>query len=195
MTDLDLRAKQPVSAALTGPYGHPFHPILVTVPIGAWVSSVVLDVASHLVDDGAALATASRWLIGIGVLGALAAATVGLLDFTTIPRGTPAHRTALAHMGLNVLVTLAFALDLLWRIGSGPADAPTPLGPLVLSVVAVGVLAVSGSLGGTLSYRYGVRVADESVQAAGFTGADTGTGTGAGDPDRSPAARRGRPHH
>lgn len=42
----------------TGPYGHPFHPILVTVPIGAWVCSLVLDVASRATDDGAALAVA-----------------------------------------------------------------------------------------------------------------------------------------
>jgi len=25
---------------LAGPYGHPFHPILVTVPIGAWIASL-----------------------------------------------------------------------------------------------------------------------------------------------------------
>ncbi|MFL6055426.1 MAG: hypothetical protein ACJ72W_21365 [Actinoallomurus sp.] len=36
-------AKQPVSAALAGPYGHPFHPILVTLPIGAWVASLVFE--------------------------------------------------------------------------------------------------------------------------------------------------------
>jgi uncharacterized membrane protein len=44
-------AKRPVSAVLTGPYGHPFHPILVTVPIGAWVASLVFDIASHIVDS------------------------------------------------------------------------------------------------------------------------------------------------
>ena len=33
---LQSRAKRPVTV-LAGPYGHPFHPILVTVPIGAWV--------------------------------------------------------------------------------------------------------------------------------------------------------------
>lgn len=48
--DDDLRqAKQPVSAALAGPYGHPFHPILVTVPIGAWVAGLVFDIASRIV--------------------------------------------------------------------------------------------------------------------------------------------------
>jgi hypothetical protein len=64
------RAKEPVTV-LAGPYGHPFHPIMVTVPIGAWVASFVFDIGSRLVSgDAAALATGSRWLIAIGVLGA-----------------------------------------------------------------------------------------------------------------------------
>ena len=45
-------AKVPVTVA-AGPYGHPFHPILVTVPIGAWVCSLVFDVASRVKGDGA----------------------------------------------------------------------------------------------------------------------------------------------
>ena len=32
------RAKRPASP-VAGPYGHPFHPILVTIPIGSWVAS------------------------------------------------------------------------------------------------------------------------------------------------------------
>lgn len=58
--DSDLKglrqAKQPVSGALAGPYGHPFQPILVTVPIGAWVCSLVFDVASRIVHRPAFLA-------------------------------------------------------------------------------------------------------------------------------------------
>ena len=57
------QAKRPVSAALAGPYGHPLHPLLVTVPIGAWVASLVFDVASHLVADPGFLARGSLWLI------------------------------------------------------------------------------------------------------------------------------------
>src|SRR3954470_11022880 len=100
-------AKKPVSAALAGPYGHPFHPILVTVPIGAWVCGLVFDIASHIVDNPDFLAKGSRWLIAIGVLGALAAASVGLLDFLGIPSGTRAFRVGLLHMTLNLLVTAA----------------------------------------------------------------------------------------
>ncbi len=166
MEPVDTRAKRPASALLAGPYGHPFHPILVTVPIGAWVSSLVLDIGSHVVRDGAALATGALWLIAIGVLGALAAAAVGFLDFLLIPSGTPAHRTALVHMGLNLAITVGFALGFLWRLSAD--DGPTGIGPLVLSAVCLAALGISGSLGGKLAYRYGVRVAEEAEQAEGF---------------------------
>ncbi|WP_280350484.1 DUF2231 domain-containing protein [Nocardia abscessus] len=162
------QGKQPVSAVLAGPYGHPFHPILVTVPIGAWVASSVFDLASHAVEDPAFLAEGARWLIAIGVLGALAAATVGFLDLLAIPTGTPAFRTGLLHMSLNLAVTVAFTAGFLWRRTIDDLHRPVPAGPLTLSVVSVAVLAVSGYLGGKLAYRYGVRVADETTQAGGF---------------------------
>jgi hypothetical protein len=79
------QAKRPVSAALAGPYGHPWHPILATVPIGAWVASLVFDVGSRVVTGGGFLARGSLWLIAIGVLGALAAALLGFLDLFAIP--------------------------------------------------------------------------------------------------------------
>lgn len=40
------RAKRP-KTVLAGPYGHPFHPVLVTIPIGVWIASAV--------------STSSRW--------------------------------------------------------------------------------------------------------------------------------------
>src|SRR3954447_9317256 len=107
MTSQLDRAKHPASAALAGPYGHPFHPILVTVPIGAWVSSLVFDIASQVVDHPGFLNQGSEWLIAIGVLGALAAAMIGLLDLFAIPTGTSAFRTGLVHMTLNLSVTTA----------------------------------------------------------------------------------------
>src|SRR3990170_8428911 len=81
-------AKTPVTVA-AGPYGHPFHPALVTVPIGAWVASLIFDVASRVDGDGSpALVEGAYWLIGIGIVGALAAALFGLLDLLAIPRHT-----------------------------------------------------------------------------------------------------------
>ncbi|MFD0363107.1 DUF2231 domain-containing protein [Nocardia sp. GCM10030253] len=168
MTSDSQQAKHPVSAILAGPYGHPFHPILVTVPLGAWVASLIFDIASRFADDPVFLAKGSLWLIAIGVLGALAAAAIGLLDLLAIPTGTAAFRTGLIHMSLNLAVTVAFAVGFLWRrTGGGPHDA-VPYSQLLLSAVSLAVLAVSGYLGGKLAYRYGVRVADEATQASGF---------------------------
>ncbi|OOC53546.1 MULTISPECIES: DUF2231 domain-containing protein [Nocardiopsis] len=168
MVDRQAQAKQPVSAALAGPYGHPFHPILVTVPIGAWVASLVFDVASHLVAEPAFLTQGSVWLIGIGVLGAVAAALIGFLDLFAIPTGTPAFRVGLLHMSLNLAVTGAYAANLVWRSTEYGRAAPVEGGMLALSALSVAVLAVSGFLGGKLAYHYGVRVADEATQAQGY---------------------------
>ena len=160
-----MPAKEPVTV-LAGKYGHPLHPALVAVPIGAWIASFVFDVASHLVDQPGFLTQGSRWLIGIGVLGALAAAMVGLLDLFAIPTGTRAFRIGLLHMSINLGVTTAYVVDFLIRGGS--ATGPVGWGPLVLSAVALVALGVSGYLGGELAYHYGVRVADETTQAHGF---------------------------
>ncbi|MFG1864359.1 DUF2231 domain-containing protein [Microbispora bryophytorum] len=164
-------AKRPVSAVLAGPYGHPFHPMLVAVPIGAWVASMVFDVASRFAPGPGFLAEGSKWLIALGVLGALAAAMAGFLDLFAIPAGTPAFRTGLLHMGLNLVVTAAYAAGFLWRqagTASDTAAGPVALGPLLLSAGSLALLVVSGYLGGKLAYRYGVRVADEATQADGF---------------------------
>jgi uncharacterized membrane protein len=163
-----LQAKRPVSASLAGPYGHPFHPILVTVPIGAWVTSLVFDIASHVVSGPGFLTQASEWLIAVGVIGAVLAAVVGFLDLFAIPGATPAFRTALVHMTLNLLVTAAYVVNFLWRYGDHTRGDSVAVGPLVLAALSVAVLGVSGYLGGKLAYRYGVRVADENTQAEGY---------------------------
>src|SRR5436305_15119244 len=94
------RSKRPVSAGLAGPYGHPFHPILVTIPIGAWVSSFLFDIVAHVGSRPAGAAFAALWLLPIGVVGALAAASVGFLDLLRLPPHTPARRTAALHATL-----------------------------------------------------------------------------------------------
>jgi uncharacterized membrane protein len=158
------RSKRPVTP-LAGPYGHPFHPILVTIPIGAWICSLAFDIGSRVADEPVVYARGSYWLVGIGVVGALGAAVFGLLDLLAIDRSTPAFRVGLTHMVLNVAVVIAFAISFLVRRGD-LGEVSTVL--IATSVVALAVLGASGWLGGKLSYRYGVRVADEGTQAEGF---------------------------
>ncbi|MCE0767413.1 DUF2231 domain-containing protein [Pseudonocardia kujensis] len=157
-----------MSAVLAGPYGHPFHPILVTVPIGAWVASLVFDIGSYVVAAPVGLEQGSRWLIAIGVVGALAAAMIGFLDLMAIPGGTRAFRTGLVHMGLNLGVTGAYVGNFFWRGALAGPFVPVGIGPLTLSAISLVALGVSGYLGGKLAYRYGVRVAEETTQAEGY---------------------------
>src|SRR4051794_35954614 len=58
--------------------GHPLHPVLTDVPIGAWTATLVLDVADamgHRECRGGADAT-----LKIGLAGAAASAVAGLTD-------------------------------------------------------------------------------------------------------------------
>lgn len=165
--DRALRNAKRPTTLVAGPYGHPLHPALVTVPIGAWVASVVLDLASRVVDDRAAASHAGWWLLGLGVIGALAAGTIGFLDLFGIAPRTRAWRIALVHLSCTLGATALFGLAwLLRRDQPAPADG-TSNGYLALSLAALAVLAVGGYLGGELAYRYGVRVADEQDQLAG----------------------------
>jgi uncharacterized membrane protein len=166
MLPQQYQAKQPVTV-LAGTYGHPLHPILVTVPIGAWVTSLVFDIASHAVHPAGFLAQGSLWLIGVGVIGAVLAACLGVLDLFALPEQTRARRTAVIHASLNLIITAAYAAGFAWRY-KAVHPAPVPPAQIALSVVSLALLAVSGYLGGKLTYRYGVRVADEVTQADGY---------------------------
>jgi uncharacterized membrane protein len=90
---------------------------------------------------------------------------LGFLDFLAIPGGTPAFRTALVHLSLNLGVTALYVVNFLLRDDVAPRVG---WGFVVLSLVSLAVLSVSGYLGGKLAYRYGVRVADESTQSEGY---------------------------
>ena len=85
-------AKRP-RTILAGPYGHPFHALLVTIPIGAWVASFVFDIVSVAADDAESFGRGALWLIGIGLVGAVVAAAVGLMDLSGLTRGTRVRRS------------------------------------------------------------------------------------------------------
>lgn len=163
MTETALRHAKRPATPLAGPYGHPFHPLVVTLPIGAWVTAVVFDVAAFFASDEEIFATGAQWLYAIGIIGAVVAAVLGLLDYTRLTARTPAKRIATIHMILNITALLVFIAA--WAVHLGNDDAT--VAGLVLGIIGVAGLGASGFLGGELIYRHGVRVADEKDQAPG----------------------------
>lgn len=137
--------------------GHPIHPILVTVPIGLWVFSLVSDIIFAAGLGGPVWHDVAFYTMAGGVVGALLAAIPGLVDFLSLRDGN-AKKIGAFHMILNLTLVALYALNLYLRLNS----APKATLPLALSVVSVVLLLVSGWLGGELVFRYGTGVATRS---------------------------------
>lgn len=159
------RAKRPKSP-IAGPYGHPFHPFAVIIPIGAWTASLIFDLISFFVDDPEPFVVGARVLLIIGIVGAVAASVLGFLDYLTLAKGTKAKRIALMHMAFNMTALVLFVVSAILRFQTPDDEVNGPA--FVISLVAFLGVGVSGWLGGELAYRYGIRVADESTQAEAF---------------------------
>src|SRR5436190_16122688 len=80
------------------PLRHPIHPMLVHFPIGFFILSLLLDLASFLVPDTPYLLRSSFYAMLLGVITALIAAIPGFVDYSDIRNDHPGKRTATAHM-------------------------------------------------------------------------------------------------
>jgi uncharacterized membrane protein len=131
---------------------HPIHPMLVPIPIGLWIFSLVCDLISLAGYQGAWSTVALYTMVG-GIVGALVAAIPGLIDLLSLPSGPRA--TALVHMTINLTVVGLYVVNS-WLRWADPASLSGA--PLWLSLIAVGLLVISGWLGGKMVYVHGVAV-------------------------------------
>jgi len=138
--------------------GHPIHPMLVPFPIAFLVGVLASDLMFAGTGD-LFWARASIWLVGAGVVMGGLAAIFGFIDFVTIARVRTA--TGWTHFLGNLLAVVLSLVSLLLRRGDH-AGAILP-GGLILSFIVVGVLLVTGWLGGELAYRFKVGVIEDSA--------------------------------
>lgn len=167
--------------------GHPIHPMLVTIPIGLWIFSLVCDFIARGAAAPETWQAAAMYSMVGGILGALAAAVFGLTDLLSLPSGPKA--TAVKHMSLNLVIIVLYLINA-WTRHSGAAS---PAMSLALSIIAILLLLVSGWLGGKMVYVEGVAVHTEDAGAAASNtwraeSKSGWTGTGALRPDRAMAA-------
>jgi uncharacterized membrane protein len=136
--------------------GHPVHPMLIVYPLGLLSTAVAFDVI-YLVSSAVRWTEVAYYLVGAGVLGGLAAAVPGWVDWVAIPAGTRAKRVGLAHGVGNVIVLGLFGVSWLLR---RPDPALPPTAAIAAGVVGVVLVAATAWLGGELVERLGVGVED-----------------------------------
>ena len=131
---------------------HPIHPMLVPIPIGLWIFSLVCDLFVLGGSSNPAWATVAFYCMGGGIVGALLAALPGLIDLLSLPAGP--RGTAIKHMSINLVVVALYVINFWMRM-----EPPHTPGKLVwLSLISVGLLAISGWLGGKMVFEHGIAV-------------------------------------
>jgi uncharacterized membrane protein len=140
--------------------------MLVPFPIAFFISAFVTDIV-YWQTATPGWATASMWLIGMGLITAALAAVVGLTDFLG-DRMIRGMTDVWWHAGGNVVLVLIELYNWYARYAQGP-DAVVPTG-LLLSLIAAGLLLFTGWKGGEMVYRYRVGVLDHPEQARAPSG-------------------------
>ena len=143
-------------------FGHPLHPILITLPLGLLTASLAFDALAKWRKNSTD-AKIARALVGGGVLTGLLAALPGLVDYLAIPAQTRAKQVGTVHGLGNVVMLSIFALS--WR--ERRADETQPSNKAVaLSLLGATLASATGWLGGELVYRLNIGVDDGAHENA-----------------------------
>ena len=92
--------------------GHPLHPALTDVPLGAWTAALTLD-AMETISGRKELGAGADAAIAVGLVGAAGAAVTGLTDWSET--NGRARKVGLLHGLLNLGATALYATSLVLR--------------------------------------------------------------------------------
>ena len=124
------------------PTGHPIHPILVVVPIGAWTMTGAFDLVG--------MEESADFALNVGLVGALGSAVAGIADWR-YTKGT-ARRVGTAHAMFNVSATTLYAISAYQRRQGNRTSG------VVFSTLGYACVMAGGYIGGDLSYNLGIPV-------------------------------------
>jgi uncharacterized membrane protein len=136
--------------------GHPIHPMVIALPIACFVLTLVSDLAFYATSNEF-WASASLWLLGIGLLTAAFASITGLIDAFGDGKIRELSDTRF-HAAGNAVALLIALYNWYSRYEHG-SSAVVPTG-VVLSGVVVLVLTFTAWKGGEMVFRHRVGVAD-----------------------------------
>jgi nitrite reductase/ring-hydroxylating ferredoxin subunit/uncharacterized membrane protein len=158
-----FRPLRPIKDLLNGTWlGHPLHPALTDVPIGAFVVALVLDLAGQPL--------AAFWAMVVGQVAFVASVVAGLADYTDTD-GTARTRATL-HGTLMAAAGVLTAASIISRDGGATTGGlATPLLALGLAVMLAGAY-----VGGEVVFALGNMVSRHAFRGAGtkWIALDTG---------------------
>jgi nitrite reductase/ring-hydroxylating ferredoxin subunit/uncharacterized membrane protein len=139
----DDRARRPIKELLHGTFlGHPLHPPMTDIPIGAWSVAAVCDALE--IAGVERYRDAADVAIAIGALGAVGAAVTGLADWSDT-KDEP-QRLGMLHATLNSAALTSYVAALIARRSGARRFG------LVAAFAGYGLMALAGYLGGELAF-------------------------------------------
>ena len=140
----DTDRGKPIENALHGVWmGHPLHPVLTDIPVGAWSVVCILD-AIEAATGATKFQAGADAALNIGIAGAVGAAVTGLTDWKDISK--EARRAGLVH---GILNTAALGLYVASSVQRGANKRGSAR---FLSFMAFGISMSAAWLGGHLVY-------------------------------------------
>lgn len=129
------------------PLGHALHPLLTDFPLGAWMSTSLLDLFG-----GRRARPAATGLLAFGVAAAVPTALAGLAEWQAA--AGRARRVGVVHAGVNSTALALYSASLVARLRGRHTKA------VVLGLAGGTVAFIGGYLGGHLSLVLKVGTAD-----------------------------------
>jgi uncharacterized membrane protein len=142
--------------------GHPLHPAVVHIPLGAWIAAPFLDLAGRHAASRGVLPLVGLYCVGAGLITALLAVPTGVADWTSIKKERPAWKLGLYHMALNALAAVVWAANFGLRLNAYDTEQPITNAVLLTSAVGAVLVIISGYLGTLMVFDHGVAVARQS---------------------------------
>jgi len=140
-----LGASRPVKDALHGTWlGHPLHPVLTDIPVGAWTLALALD-AFEAMTGRHELAAGADFAIGAGLLGAVGSAVTGITDWSETDGR--AKKVGFVHALFNVAATSLYTAS--WVLRKRRSSRQSGI---ALSLLGYFVAAGGAYLGGHLVF-------------------------------------------
>ena len=155
--------------------GHPVHPVLVQVPVGAFTSAAVLD----LIPGSRRSATT---LIAVGTASALPAMAAGLADWSEMTKDR--RRVGLVHAASNTVALGFYVASLAARLSGNHTRGK------VLAFTGLSLAGAGAYLGGHLSYAQGGGMNQAAPDIARIPEEWTSVGSLSSLPDGKPAVRK-----